>query len=138
MLRIIHFDRHLNITISTTHSDCIRTEYVENTLALDAIMSLIAGEVPAIDGISAIRSLYGSHVQLEGFGEIFPNKRASANVDSRANKFRFDDSYNAVYEYSVSASAYLFLCSYLQCGISSKNRELTKFRKIQKWLDASE
>ena len=46
-------------------------------------------------------------------------------------KFRFDDAYEAVYIYSVSAMAYEYAFSFLSAGINKRDAESTMIRKAK-------
>lgn len=57
------------------------------------------------------------------------------HMETTQNKYRFDNAYGKVYEYSSAHGAYVFLGSYLQFGISARNREVTKIRKVEALLE---
>ena len=50
-----------------------------------------------------------------------------------SDQFRFET--GSVYQFSQSHSAYLFLCTYRQAGIESKNRLSTKVQRALKYLE---
>jgi len=51
------------------------------------------------------------------------------------NSYRFDDQYQAVYAYSSSASAYYYMCSYLQADITTRMSDARKQELADKYED---
>lgn len=47
-------------------------------------------------------------------------------------KYRFDDTYQKVFEYSAEHSAYIYVSTYTQSGIGSRWSEERKVRKMEK------
>ena len=54
------------------------------------------------------------------------------------NKYRFDDQYENVYEYSAEHDCYVFLTSYFSANIEKADSEETKIEKIQDFEEYSE
>ena len=51
-------------------------------------------------------------------------------------QYIFDNAYEAIREWSPDHAAYIYLTNYLSVGITARNRESTKLKKLQAWLDA--
>jgi len=56
-------------------------------------------------------------------------------MKTKTERFRFDDAYGMVSEHSKEAGAYLFLCSYYAAGITAKDSDKTKHRKVIAFLE---
>jgi len=57
------------------------------------------------------------------------------NNETTTEQYRFDDSYESVYE--LNGNHYEYLCNYFSADIKTNNREATKIRKIEEWKDQS-
>jgi hypothetical protein len=53
-------------------------------------------------------------------------------------KYRFDNSYESIYELAQDGEYYVYLASYASVGITWKNRESTKLHKLAAWLESYE
>jgi len=51
--------------------------------------------------------------------------------EGNMKKFRFDDAYEKVYEYSPDAHAYVFYASYIACGIDASMPENEQLRIVK-------
>ena len=66
---------------------------------------------------------------------MMKNKQETKNESYRytdETNYRFDDAYESVYEYDESASAYVYLMSYLSAGIDSTQALAMKVRRIRR------
>ena len=53
------------------------------------------------------------------------------NNETTTEQYRFDDSYESVYEYN--GESYEYICNYFSADIKPKNKEATKINKIEEW-----